>query len=369
MAADMSQTAIPFLFMRGGTSRGPYFNRADLPEDFETLARVLVAAVGSGHPLNIDGIGGGNAVTTKVAMLSPSKDSWADVDYFFAQVSVEDGQVDFKPTCGNILSGVGPAAIEMGIVAAKRGETPVNILAVNTGARVVANVQTGASGVSYEGDAQIDGVPGTAAPVALQFMDTVGGATGSFLPTGNLVDHFEGIDVTCMDVAMPMVIARAESFGLTGAESAADLDENRTFFERMEAVRIQAGEAMGIKDVANSVTPKFGLLAPAREGGTVMTRYFMPWKTHPTMAVTGAQCIASCVLTPGSVADGLAKTPLHGPAKITLEHASGTIDVLVEYDISNGQFALQSAGLIRTARLLARGDLMIPSAIWAGIAT
>ena len=160
MAADMTQTAIPFLFIRGGTSRGPYFNRADLPQDLDTLAKVLVAAVGSGHPLNIDGIGGGNAVTTKVAMLSTSDDPWADVDYFFAQVSVEDGLVDFKPTCGNILTGVGPAAIEMGLVTATGDETAVNILAVNTGARGAATIKTAPDGVVYQGDAQIDGVPG-----------------------------------------------------------------------------------------------------------------------------------------------------------------------------------------------------------------
>lgn len=365
----MSQTAIPYLFMRGGTSRGPYFNRADLPQDLDTLARVLVAVIGSGHPLNIDGIGGGNAVTTKVAMLSPSQDEWADIDYFFAQVSVEDGQVDFKPTCGNILTGVGPAAIEMGLVTATEAETSINILAVNTGARVLATVQTGPDGVVYDGDARIDGVPGTAAPLGLRFKDTVGGATGAFLPTGNLIDQFDGIDVTCMDVAMPMVIARAESFGLSGYESNVELDKNRAFFDRMEAVRIKAGAAMGIADVANSVTPKFALIAMARDGGTIATRYFMPWKTHPTMAVTGAQCIASCVLTPGSVAHGLAQTLEVGPANITLEHASGHIDVLVDFDIVNGKFELKSAGLVRTARLLARGEVFVPKAVWRGIET
>lgn len=362
----MTQTAIPFHFMRGGTSRGPYFNRADLPADQDTLATVLVAAVGSGHPLNIDGIGGGNAVTTKVAMLSQSDDDWADIDYFFAQVSVDDGTVDFKPTCGNILSGVGPAALEMGLIEATGAETTINIRAVNTGARVVAKVQTSPDGVVYDGSAAIDGVPGTAAPVGLQFMDTIGGATGAFLPTGNLVDTFDGIEVTCMDVAMPMVIARADSFGLTGYESADELNENAEFFAAMEAVRIQAGEAMGIKDVAQSVTPKFGLLAPAKDGGTIATRYFMPWKTHPTMAVTGAQCLASCVLTPGSVADGMVATPNINPATITLEHASGQIDVIVDFAIEDGEIDLRSAGLIRTARLLARGEVMIPAAIWDG---
>ncbi|MEQ3727252.1 MAG: 4-oxalomesaconate tautomerase [Tateyamaria sp.] len=362
----MTQTAIPFVFMRGGTSRGPYMNRADLPEDIETLAKVLIAIVGSGHPINIDGIGGGVAVTTKVAMLSRSEDDWADVDYFFAQVSVDDAQVDFKPTCGNILSGVGPAAIEMGLVAAQDGKTPVNIRAVNTEARVAAVVQTPGGVVNYEGDAQIDGVPGTAAPVALQFMETVGGVTGAFLPTGNLVDDIDGINVTCMDVAIPMAIARASDFGLTGYESAAELDENTDFFARMEAVRIKAGALMGMGDVTKSVTPKFGLLAPAKDGGTIATRYFMPWRTHPTMAVTGAQCLASCVLTPGTVADGLAAKPNETPVTIKLEHASGQIDVLVDYDQTDVGFEIKSAGLVRTARKLAAGEVFVPASVWGG---
>ncbi|MEL6683376.1 MAG: 4-oxalomesaconate tautomerase [Pseudomonadota bacterium] len=360
----MTQTAIPFLFMRGGTSRGPYFNFADLPEDREVLAEVLVAAIGSGHPLNIDGIGGGNAVTTKVAILSRSETDWADVDYFFAQVSVEDGTVDFVPTCGNILSGVGPAAIEMGLVPATGPETTLHIHAVNSGAHVVATVCTGAEGVIYDGDTQIDGVPGAAAPIGLQFMDTIGGATGSLLPTGNLIDIFDGVEVTCMDVAMPMVIARAESFGLTGTETREELDAKTDFFAQMEAIRLQAGRAMGMGDVSQSVTPKFGLLSSPTVGGSVGTRYFMPWKTHPTMAVTGSQCFAACVLTPGTVADGLMPPPNERPATVTLEHPMGTMDVIVDFAMDDGQFDLKSAGLLRTARLLARGEVMVPTSVW-----
>ncbi len=359
----MTQTGIPFLFMRGGTSRGPYFRREDLPADRETLAEVLIAAVGSGHPLNIDGIGGGAAVTTKVAMLSASEDEWADVDYFFAQVSVEDRLVDFKPTCGNILSGVGPAAIEMGLVTPQGDSTEVKIRAVNTGARVLAKVLTPGGEMTYDGDAQIASVPGTAAPVALNFMGVVGSSTGAFLPTGHLRDEIGGIEVTCMDVAMPIVIARAADFGLTGYESVAELDADRTFFDRFEAIRAEAGARMGMGDVSKSVTPKFGILAPPREGGTVATRYFMPWNTHPSMAVTGAQCLASCALTPGTVADGLVEAPTGRPANVVLEHASGTIDVLVDYDDSNG-FELKSAGLLRTARKLAEGRVFVPSRIW-----
>ncbi|KPA21597.1 4-oxalomesaconate tautomerase [Shimia sp. SK013] len=365
MATQMTQTGIPFVFMRGGTSRGPYFNRSDLPAELDTLAEVLIAAVGSGHPLNIDGIGGGAAVTTKVAMLSRSEDDWADIDYFFAQVSVEDKLVDFKPTCGNILSGVGPAAIEMGLIRPTGDSTDIKIRAVNTGAQVEATVATRGGQLTYEGDTAIASVPGTAAPVALKFMGVVGSATGQLLPTGNLRDTFYGIEVTCMDVAMPVVIARAEDFGLTGHESAEDLDANPEFFARMEAIRLQAGAAMGMGDVTKSVTPKFAFLAPAQSGGTIATRYFMPWNTHPSMAVTGAQCIASCALTPGSVSDGMLDRPSDSPANVVLEHASGTIEVLVDFTANNG-FDLNAAGLVRTARKLADGQVYVPSTIWSG---
>ncbi|WP_022706395.1 4-oxalomesaconate tautomerase [Paracoccus zeaxanthinifaciens] len=361
----MTQTAIPFVFMRGGTSRGPYFDRADLPEDLDTLAEVLIAAVGSGHPLNIDGIGGGAAVTTKVAMLSRSDDDWADIDYFFAQVSVEDRLVDFKPTCGNILSGVGPAAIEMGLIQPSGDVTEVRIRAVNTGAQVVAKVRTPGGRLTYDGTTAIAGVPGTAAPIALNFMGVVGSSTGAFLPTGNLRDTIDGIEVTCMDVAMPMVIARAADFGKTCRETAEELDADTDFFARIEAIRIEAGRRMGMGDVSASVTPKFGLLAPAMQGGTIATRYFMPWNTHPSMAVTGSQCLASCALTPGTVADGMLERPTEGPADVVLEHASGTIGVLVDFDGTDG-FTLNSAGLLRTARKLADGNLYVPAHVWKG---
>ncbi|WP_424830360.1 4-oxalomesaconate tautomerase [Ruegeria sp.] len=361
----MTQTAIPFIFMRGGTSRGPYFKRTDLPENPDTLSNVLIAVLGAGHPLNIDGIGGGAAVTTKVAMLSISEDDWADIDYFFAQVSVEEKLVDFKPTCGNILSGVAPAAIEMGLIKPAEDETEIRIRAVNTGAQVVAKVQTPGGHLTYEGRAEIAGVPGHAAPVQLSFRGVVGSSTGAFLPTGNLRDTVQGVDLTCMDVAMPMVIARASDFGLTGYETAEELDNNRAFFDRMEAIRIEAGQRMGMGDVSQSVTPKFGLFAPARAGGTISVRYFMPWKTHPTMAVTGAQCMASCALTPGTVADGLLERPEASPAEVALEHASGKIDVLVDYVDTDG-FTLNAAGLVRTARKLADGHVYVPRAVWEG---
>ena len=362
----MSQTAIPFLFMRGGTSRGPYMNRADLPLDRDLLAEVLVAITGSGHPINIDGIGGGAAVTTKVAMLSRSDDDWADVDYFFAQVGVEDRLVDFKPTCGNILVGVGPAAIEMGLVPPTGEITEIRIRAINTGARVAAHVRVGPDGVIYDGDAAIDGVPGTAAPVDLMFMDVVGGATGALFPTGNRIDEIDGIEVSCLDVAMPMVIARADAFGLTGYESAAELDENRAFYDRMEPIRRKAGELMGMGDVSSSVTPKFGLLAPARDGGTAAVRYFMPWNCHPSLAVTGSQCISACLLCPGTVGAGMSNGLSGSPVTLRLEHPMGLLEVVMDYETDGDGFDVRSAGLVRTARKLAAGEVFVPREVWSG---
>ncbi|MEM1430112.1 MAG: 4-oxalomesaconate tautomerase [Pseudomonadota bacterium] len=357
----MSQTGFPFLYMRGGSSKGPYLRRADLPDDRDALAEVLIAMLGAGHPLNIDGIGGGAAVTTKVAMLSPSNDDWADVDYFFAQVGVEERFVDFKPTCGNILVGVGPAAIEMGLVPVAGEETSVRIRAVNTGARVEAWVHTPNGAVAYGGTAQIDGVPGCAAPVALQFMDTVGGVTGSLFPTGAPLDTVHGVEVTCMDVAMPMVIGRAADFGVTGYETIDELDGNTALMSRIEDVRREAGGRMGMGDVATSVTPKFGLLAAPRQGGTAAVRYFMPWRCHPTLAVTGSQCLAACLLSPHTVAEGLAPVAPHTPATITLEHPMGQMDVVVEYSRQRDSVDIRSAGLVRTARKLAQGTVFIPT--------
>ncbi|MHC8509503.1 MAG: 4-oxalomesaconate tautomerase [Rhodospirillales bacterium] len=361
----MNQTSIPFLFMRGGSSRGPYMRRDDLPKDQNTLAKVLIAAVGGGHPLNIDGVGGGNAVTTKTAMLSRSEDDWADIDYFFAQVAVAQELVDFKPTCGNILAGVGPAALEMGLVPASGETAEIKIRAVNTGARITALVSTPGGAVTYEGDTRIDGVPGAAAPVQLSFMDIAGSLTGALLPTGAPRNTVDGIEVTCMDVAMPMVIARAADFGLTGYESREELDENKAFFARMETVRRKAGAMMGMGDVSQSVTPKFAVLAPPKSGGAVAARYFMPWTAHPTMAVTGSQCIASCVLAEGTVAEGLSVRPAESPAQIVIEHPLGAMEVIVEFSTVGG-FSVISAGLVRTARKLAAGELFVPTRIWAG---
>ncbi len=361
----MTQTAIPYLFVRGGTSRGPYFNAADLPQDRDTLSRVLISVVGAGNPRNIDGIGGGNAVTTKVAILSRSDEPDVDVNYFFAQVAVEDESVDYAPTCGNILVGVGPAAIEMGLVQAQDGITPLRIRAVNTGALVEAEIQTPGGMVTYDGDTAIDGVPGTAAPVALNFLDVVGSRTGAMFPTGVPREEIDGVEVSLVDVAMPMMIARAADLGVTGYETQDTLDAMPELFARMEALRLEAGRRMGFGDVRKSVTPKIGLIAPPQAEGHFCARYFMPWTTHPTLAVTGSQCLAACAMAPGTVAEGVTKPFDPSPVTVRIEHPMGLMDVHVRYGTEDG-FSFHSAGVTRTARLIARGEVMVPASVWPG---
>jgi 2-methylaconitate cis-trans-isomerase PrpF len=297
-------------------------------------------------------------------MLSRSDHDWADIDYFFAQVAVRERLVDYKPSCGNILSGVGPAAIEMGLIEASDPETKVRIRAVNTGSLVEAVIQTPQGRVSYDGGAEIAGVPGSAAPISLNFMDVVGSVTGPLLPTGRVIEKIDGVEVTCMDVAMPIAIARAEAFGLTGYETAEELDANEAFYARMQPIRIEAGRRMGLGDVTKSVTPKFAIIAPPREGGALSARYFMPWNCHPSMAVTGAQCLASCALAAGTVAEGLAVRPADNPAVVVIEHPQGRIDVTADVDQDAEGFNLRSAGLLRTSRLLARGEVMVPGRVW-----
>ena len=275
-------------------------------------------------------------------------------------------EVDYKPTCGNILAGVGPAAIEMGLVRPQDGVALIRILSVNTGARVEAVVETPGGQVNYEGDARIDGVPGTAAPIHLNFMDTVGTVTGALLPTGSARDNILGVEVTCMDVAMPLMIARAADFGITGYESREAIDADRPLLERIEAVRLRAGRLMGLGDVTRSVIPKVGLLASPRAGGTVSARYLMPWNCHPSMAVTGAQCLAACLLYPGTIAEGTFSPLGDSPAAVSIEHPMGEIEVTVDYARSSTAVEIRSAGLVRTARLLARGEVMVPVRIWSG---
>ena len=360
------QTKIPCVIMRGGTSRGPFFKVTDLPADVPTRDAVLLSVMGSPHPIQIDGIGGSHSVTSKVAMISRSKRPDADVDYLFAQVQINERFVDTKPNCGNMLVAVGPFAIEAGLVPARTGETPVRIFNVNTQSLVEAIVKTPDGQVTYEGNAAIDGVPGTAAPVGINFRSAIGSVTQKMLPTGQPTDRIDGVEVSCVDIAMPLVMMRAADMGKTGYETAVELDADRALMERMEAIRRKAGALMGMGDVSRNVVPKLALLAPPRGGGHISSRYFVPETCHKAHPVTGTVCIASACALPGTVASRIAPLPSAPQGTIRIEHPQGLIAIDLDVDFSNGRQVLRRAALIRTARRIFEGNVCVPEKIWSG---
>jgi 2-methylaconitate cis-trans-isomerase PrpF len=340
---------IPCVLMRGGTSRGPFFLASDLPHDQAEKDAALLSIMGSGHPLQIDGIGGGNPVTSKVAIIGLSKVEGADIDYLFAQVRTDRQYVDYSPNCGNMLAAVGPFAIEAGLVQGQGTDTLVRIHNVNTGKLIEAKVPTHGNEVIYLGDASIDGVPGLAAPIALTFMDAAGAKTGKLLPTGAPQNIIDGVAVTVIDCAMPMVLMYARDLDLAGYEDPQTLTENSELVDRLNRIRIKAGELMGMGDVTDMVIPKPVLISPARKGGTLSVRYFMPDVCHPALATTGAVGIATAAVTEGTVAFELAGRP-SVPTQIQIEHPAGRLDVHLE--IRGGVI---TAGLVRTARRLFEG--------------
>jgi 2-methylaconitate cis-trans-isomerase PrpF len=346
---------IPCVLMRGGTSKGPYFLASDLPADPQARDQVLLAVMGSGHWLEIDGIGGGNPLTSKVAIVSPSKHSGADVDYLFAQVKVEERVVDTSPNCGNMLAGVGPFAIEAGLVPAQAGTTTVRIYNVNTKRLIEARIATPNNTVTYDGDAAIDGVPGTAAPVHLAFLGAAGSKTGKLLPTGSPVDTVEGMEISCVDAAMPVVIARAADFGKSGHETVSELNGDKAFLSRLEKMRISAGQRMGIHDAADRVIPKPVLIAPPARGGSLAGRYFMPHLCHGAFAITGSVAVATAVVTPGTLPATLVG-PRSLPADLRIEHPSGHLDVRLE---KHPDHAEPAAFVVRTARRLFEGHVLV----------
>ncbi len=357
------QIGIPCILMRGGTSKGPYFRMEDLPSDPMQRDRFLLAAMGSPDIRQIDGIGGADTLTSKVAMVGPSDREGVDVDYLFAQVSVDKALVDTAPSCGNILAGVGPFAIERGMVSPTGPETRVVIYNVNTDSRIEAVVQTPEGFVEYDGDTSIDGVPGTAAAIRLNFMDIVGSKTGALLPTGHAREEIDGVPVTLVDVSVPMMILRAADLGKTGYETPAELDADRVFFERLERLRLEAGRRMGLGDVADKVIPKVAMLAPARTGGVVAARYFVPHKTHAAFAVTGGLCVATCAVLEGSVSDDIASRPEGDDRMITIEHPAGVFEVALATSGSGVDLQVRSGGVIRTARKLMAGEVYAPARV------
>ena len=349
----MTQRAIPCMFMRGGTSRGPFFLLEDLPADPEVRDRVLLAAMGSPDPRQIDGLGGATTVTSKVAMVSPSQRPGIDVDYRFAQVWLDKAIVDTAPSCGNMLAGVGPFAIERGLVTADADETRVRIFDVNTGSRIAAIVQTPGGTVTYAGDQRIDGVPGTGAPVVLSFSDVVGSKCGAMFPTGAVQEKIDGVPVSCIDVAMPMVIMRAGDLGISGY-GPGEITGNAVLMRRIEKIRLAAGRRMGLGDVAESVVPKVGILAAPRRDGVVYSCYLTPHHVHAAHAVTGAICVACCASVRATVASSVSRLcaeqvtlPTTDVAEtVRIEHPSGAIVVRLRTKGNGPQLRIQRAGIV-----------------------
>ncbi len=345
--------------MRGGTSRGLYFVAGDLPADPYERDRLLIAVMGSGHPLQIDGIGGGYPLTSKVAVVSPSQRDDADIDYLFLQLGVDAPTITDKQNCGNVLAGVGPFAVERGLIAAGAATTTTRIAMVNTGSVVTAMFGTPGGMPEYAGTTAIDGVPGTAAPILLRFADTAGSTTGALLPTGNLVDTIDGIEVSCVDNGMPVVVVRAADFGITGYESVSELAASSELNERVQSLRVQAGKLMGLGDVTELSVPKTTLVSAPRDGGTISTRTFIPVRLHTSIGVLGAITVATALRGGGTGAE-LASFPSSGHV-VDVEHPTGHLEVEVDLDTSVSPPLVRSAGVIRTARKLFDGTVYPPA--------
>jgi 4-oxalomesaconate tautomerase len=347
----MRQQRVPCLLMRGGTSKGAYFLADDLPVEAAARDRLLLAAMGSPDARQIDGLGGGDSLTSKVAIIKRSQRPGVDVDYLFAQVAVDQPKVDYGQNCGNILAGVGPFAIERGLVAVHSDQTCVRIFMENTGQTATATVQTPGGQVRYDGEVRIDGVPGSAAAVIIEFDDIAGASCGALLPTGNARDRIDDVWVTCIDNGMPTVLIRASDLGVTGYESCGMLDADTVLKQRLEAIRLQAGPLMKLGDVAQRTVPKMVLIAPPVAGGAISTRSFIPHKCHVSIGVFGAVSVASACLVEGSVANELARCTDAQDQQLSVEHPTGEFSVRLRMD--NG--VLVGCGLVRTARLILDG--------------
>jgi 4-oxalomesaconate tautomerase len=355
------QRAIPCLFMRGGTSRGPFFLDSDLPSDVTQRDALLLSVMGSPDVRQIDGMGGADPLTSKVGMVRRGQTPGVDLEFLFAQVSVKEARVDTTPNCGNMLAAVAPFGLETGLVKATGDVTTLRVLTRNTGTLSDIEVRTPGGRMEYSGEARIDGVPGTASPVNISFLETAGSVCGSLLPTGRLVDRFDGVDVTCIDNGMPVVVMAAEALGVTGYESRDELNANSALKQKIESIRLQAGPAMNLGDVAQKVVPKMCLVAHPNAGGHICTRTFIPHDCHSAVGVLGAVTVATAAVMPGSVANRYARVPPGTPKTMSVEHPSGEFSVVLT--MNPGDPAdVQRAALLRTARLIMRGEVYVPTA-------
>lgn len=347
-------TAVRCMWMRGGTSKGGYFLKDDLPADPAARDAFLLRAMGSPDPRQIDGMGGADPLTSKVAVVGGSSREGVDVDYLFLQVFVDQALVSDAQNCGNILAGIGPFAIERGLVKAGNGETRVAIFMENTGQVAVATVQTPGGKVSYDGDASISGVPGTAAPIPLAFRDTAGSSCGALLPSGNGVDEIDGVRVTMIDNGMPCVVIAAADMGITGYEDRETLDGNDAMKAWVEAIRLKAGPLMNLGDVSEKSVPKMMLVAAPRDGGAIAVRSLIPHRVHASIGVLGAVSVATACLIEGSPAARLAEMAEGRTLTLGVEHPSGVTECVVTLDDA-GQPV--EAGMLRTARKLMDGEI------------
>lgn len=352
--------------LRGGSSKGLYFLGDDLPASAETRDRVLMAAmcgVGPEDTRQIDGLGGSDPLTSKVAVVGLSERPGTDLEYEFVQVVVGGNATDRTQNCGNILAGVLPFAVEAGIIKAGDPETSARIYMTNSDSICEVVIQTPGGRVEYAGDVKIDGVPGTAAPVVCNYLDISGSATGALLPTGNLVDVIDGVEITCIDNGMPVVVVRADDLERTGYESREDLNDDDELKSKLESIRLQAGPIMNLGDVSGKVVPKMSLIAPPVAGGLIHTRTFIPHVCHAAIGVLGAVSVATACVIPGTVAETMRDLPGQGDT-YSVEHPSGEFSVTLEIDYSGPVPNVRKAGLLRTARLLSRGEVFIPAGIW-----
>ena len=360
--------------MRGGTSKGPFILESDLPTDIETRDRVLLAVMGSPDRRQIDGLGGAHPLTSKVGIVSKSSAEGVDLDFLFAQLQPDSDLIDTTPNCGNMLAAVVPFAIETGLACVQGDTTTLRVLTLNTEMQCDVTVQTPGGAVAYEGAARIDGVPGLAAPVLINFLDTAGSVCSSLLPTGRVRDRiacagevftpFE-IDVTCIDNGMPMVLMRASDLGRTGSESVAALNADVELKTKIEALRLKAGRLMGLGDVAKKNYPKMCLIAPPLNGGSILTRCFIPHVCHDAIGVLAAVTIGTACVLRDAICDGVATVTAGHAKTLSIEHPTGEFSVELETDPNNPQRVTRAA-LLRTARLIMRGEVMIPAAIWKG---
>lgn len=363
----MTQTAIPCTVMRGGTSKGLYFRRDELPADTALRDAVLLAAMGSPDPRQIDGMGGAHPLTSKIAVVGPSTHPDADIDYLFLQAVVDEARIDAGQNCGNLLAGIGPFAIEEGLFPAQEGVTQVRIHMLNTKSIAVAAVQTPGGKVRYDGEARIDGVPGTAAPIPIDFLDVAGSSCGALLPTGQARDVVNGVEVTCIDNGMPVVVMRAADFGKGGYETPEELEADAELKARVEAIRLAVGPRMNLGDVAKKTVPKMCLVAPAQHGGTICTRNFIPHRVHEAIGVFGAVSVATACVTPGSVAAEVAGiADVEAVKELEVEHPTGFFTVAMDVRVEGGQVRVERSALLRTARRLMRGEVYVPASIWGG---